>query len=209
MTTRPQRTRTLGRAKISTVNSGTVGRVAGATGDLDPAAGGGRDARIEIVEYDASWPRRFAAEAERLAEIVPALTWHHIGSTAVPGLAAKPIIDMMALAGDLDEHLPALVGRAGFQYPDAYNASLVDRRWLCRPSAADRTHHLHLVADERELTRHLRFRDALREDPQLAREYAALKRSLAERMADDREAYTAAKTAFIRRAETREGAKPL
>jgi GrpB-like predicted nucleotidyltransferase (UPF0157 family) len=170
---------------------------------LDLARSGGRDARIEIVDYDASWPDQFRAEAERLAGVVPVLSWHHIGSTAVPGLAAKPIIDMIAMAEDIDEHVSALVERAGYQCPDAYNASLVGRRWLCRPSAAHRTHHLHLVAGQQELDRHLRFRDALRDDPQLAFEYAALKRALAERMPGDREGYTAAKTEFIRQAEAR------
>ena len=77
-----------------------------------------------------------------------------------------------------------------------YNATLAGRRWLCRPSASHRTHHLHLVADPNELARHLAFRD----DPQLARQYADLKRDLARRMTDDREGYTAAKAAFIRRA---------
>jgi GrpB-like predicted nucleotidyltransferase (UPF0157 family) len=168
---------------------------------LDLARSGGRDARIEIVEYDPSWPERFVAETTRLAEILPAVELHHIGSTAVPGLAAKPIIDMMALVADLDTPLPALVHRAGYQYPQAYNATLSGCRWLCRPSASHRTHHLHLVADPAELARHLRFRDALRENPQLASEYAALKYDLAERMADDREGYTAAKTAFVRRTE--------
>jgi GrpB-like predicted nucleotidyltransferase (UPF0157 family) len=168
-----------------------------AAGQLDLASSGGRDARIEIVDYDASWPDRFLAERERLAVFVPRLSWHHIGSTAVPGLAAKPIIDMMALTDNPDEHLPALVEQAGYECPDAYNASLTGRRWLCRPSAAYRTHHLHLVADQDELDRHVHFRDALRSDRELATAYAALKRSLAERMTDDREGYTAAKTAFI------------
>jgi len=121
----------------------------------DLADVGGRDARIELVEYDESWPARFAAEAARLAEVAPSATWHHIGSTAVPGLPAKPIIDMMALVEDLDAPLPSLIDRAGYQYPEAYNATLVARRWLCRPSASYRTHHLHLVAEHGELTRHL------------------------------------------------------
>jgi GrpB-like predicted nucleotidyltransferase (UPF0157 family) len=185
------------------VDSGSGGADLRAAGEVDLARSGDRDARIEIVEYDASWPDRFRAEAERLAGVVPGLSWHHIGSTAVPGLAAKPIIDMMALAENIDEHLPALVERGGYQCPVAYNAALVGRRWLCRPSAAYRTHHLHLVADPHELDRRLRFRDALRDDPQLAFEYAALKRTLAERMPDDREGYTAAKTAFITAAEAR------
>jgi GrpB-like predicted nucleotidyltransferase (UPF0157 family) len=89
-----------------------------------------------------------------------------------------------------------------------YYATLTGRRWLCRPSASQRTHHLHLVADERELTRHLRFRDALRADRDLAAQYAALKRDLARRMADDREAYTAAKTAFVKRVEAQAGGLP-
>lgn len=172
-----------------------------AAAKLDLARSGGHDAHIEILEYHPSWPARYQAEAKRLAPIVPPLEWHHIGSTAVLGLAAKPIIDMMALVEDLDEHVPPLVARASYQFPEAFNALLLGRRWLCRPSAGYRTHHLHLVSDQRELDRHLHFRDALRRDPRLAFEYAALKRSLAARMAGDREGYTAAKTAFIREAE--------
>lgn len=172
-----------------------------AAGASDLASSGDRDAQIEVVEYDASWPARFAYEAARLAEVLPAVTWHHIGSTAVPGLAAKPIIDMMALVDDVDGPLSTLI-TAGYQYPDAYNAALTARRWLCRPSASHRTHHLHLVAEGDELRRHLRFRDALCADALLAADYAALKRELARRMPDDREGYTAAKTTFIRSVES-------
>jgi GrpB-like predicted nucleotidyltransferase (UPF0157 family) len=163
----------------------------------DLADSGENNARIELVEYDSAWPARFDAEATRLARILPTLRWHHIGSTAVPGLLAKPIIDMMALTDDVDRPLPALISEAGYAYPENYNSTLPERRWLCRPSAAHRTHHLHLVADRDELERHLRFRDALRADPGLADEYAALKRRLAAAMPDDREGYTAAKTAFV------------
>lgn len=173
-------------------------RRAAARRDLD----GGRDAPIELVDYDQSWPGRFAAEAARLADVAPGVAWHHIGLTAVPGLAAKPIIDMMALVDDPDVPVRSLVDAGGYQYPEAYNATLVGRRWLCRPSASQRTHHLHLVVDPEELERHLRFRDALRADAQLAAAYAALKRELAGPMQTDREGYTAAKTAFIRRVES-------
>lgn len=136
-----------------------------------------------------------------MATIVPELELHHIGSTAVPGLAAKPVIDMMAVVEDLGAALPALVERGGYQYPAAYNAILVGRRWLCYPSPSHRTHHLHLVAHPDELTRHLRFRDALRDSPQLAHEYATRKRAIATRMPNDREGYTAAKTDFVQRVE--------
>lgn len=99
---------------------------------LDLARSGGRDARIEIAEYDSSWPERFEAEATRLSEIVADVAVHHIGSTAVPGLPAKPIIDMMAVVEDLDFVVSALTDQAGYQYPTDYNATLQGRKW---PSA--------------------------------------------------------------------------
>ena len=167
----------------------------------DLARSGQRDAHIAIVDYDEAWPGRFLSERSRLAALVPEVELHHIGSTAVPGLPAKPIIDMMAVVEDLDAPLPSLVERAGYQLPASYNAALSGRRWLCRPSASHRSHHLHLAGCPEELARHLRFRDALRAQPALAREYAALKRALARRMTYDREGYTAAKTSFIRRVE--------
>lgn len=162
--------------------------------DLD----GGRDAPIEIVDHRPSWGEAFAREADRLAALVPGLRAHHIGSTAVPGLAAKPVIDLMALVDDLDGPVAALVGPSGgYSYPEAYNATLAHRRWLCRPSAAHRTHHLHLVDREEMLERHLRFRDALRADPELAARYGELKRRLAAAHGGDRDAYTAAKREFV------------
>lgn len=167
----------------------------------DLARFGSRDARIEIADYDPGWPARFETERRRLTPLLPGATIHHIGSTAVPGLAAKPIIDLMALVEDLDAPIGALVARGGYQFPEAFNAELVGRRWLCRPSASHRSDHLHLVRDRAELDRHLRFRDRLRADPALAGEYAQLKRGLAERFGDDREAYTAAKAAFVSRVE--------
>lgn len=145
---------------------------------------------------------RFEAERERLAPLLGAAAIHHIGSTAVPGLAAKPIVDLMALVEDLDAPIEALTERAGYQFPEAFNAQLAGRRWLCRPSARHRTHHLHLVGERAELDRHLRFRDRLRESPALAAEYVALKRRLAIGHQGDREAYTAAKAAFVERLDT-------
>ena len=165
---------------------------------LDLARSGDRDAPIQIVDYDPSWPARFNSEVARLAAVVT-LKLQHIGSTAVPGLAAKPIIDLMAVVDDLDAPISALVERGGYAYPAAYNATLTQRRWLCRPSATHRTHHLHLVADPDELIRHIDFRDALRADAQLAQQYAVLKRDAAARLSDDREGYTATKTPFVRR----------
>ena len=160
------------------------------------------DAPVELVDYDPSWPRRFAAERDRLAPLLPGAEIHHIGSTAVPGMTAKPVIDIMALVGELDEPIERLVAHGGYQFPEHYNTTLTRRRWLCRPSATHRTHHLQLVDDPAELERRLRFRDLLRADADLATEYAELKRALAARHRGDREAYTAAKSAFIARTLT-------
>jgi GrpB-like predicted nucleotidyltransferase (UPF0157 family) len=165
--------------------------------EQDLARVGLSNARVEIVAYDPAWPALFEAERERLVPLLGGAELHHFGSTAVPGLAAKPILDMIALVDDMDAPIAALVQRAGYQYPEAYNATLTRRRFLCYPTPSARTHHLHLVEDPAELERRLGFRDRLRADPTLAGEYEALKRALAERYREDREAYTEAKAPFI------------
>ena len=165
----------------------------------DLARAGGENAPLEILAYDPAWPAAFESERRRLRPLLPDADICHIGSTAVPGMPAKPVIDVMALVVDLDGPIAALTEQAGYEYPEAFNAVIGHRRWLCRPSAADRTHHLHLVNDRRELDRHLRFRDHLRASQALRADYARLKRELADRFGDDREAYTEAKAAFIQR----------
>jgi GrpB-like predicted nucleotidyltransferase (UPF0157 family) len=176
--------------------SSTENRRAAAAEDL--ARAGGRNAPVEIVDYDPAWSAAFEVERQRLAPLLDGVEIHHFGSTAVPGLAAKPVIDMIALVPDLDAPIAALVAQAGYQFPEAFNATLTHRRFLCYPSAAQRTHHLHLVEEREELKRRLRFRDRLRADPVLAGEYVTMKRLLAERYRDDREAYTEAKGEFVR-----------
>jgi GrpB-like predicted nucleotidyltransferase (UPF0157 family) len=154
---------------------------------------------VEIVPYDPAWPERFEAERRRLAGMLPGAEIEHFGSTAVPGLAAKPVVDVLALVDDLDGPIPVLVERGGYSYPAAYNATLERRRWLCWPSPDRREFHLTLTDDRGEFDRRLRFRDNLRADDALASEYEELKRALAERFRDDREAYTAAKAEFVAR----------
>jgi len=168
-----------------------------AAGAADLARAGEADAPVQVIDYDPAWPASFEAERRRLAPLLGSADLHHIGSTAVPGLAAKPVIDMMALVPDIDAPIAALVERAGYQFPRAYNATLSHRRFLCYPTASHRTHHLHLVDERHELDRRQCFRDRLRADSVLVREYATLKRRLASRFANDREAYTEAKHQFI------------
>ena len=158
------------------------------------------DAPVEIVSYDSTWPDRFRTEALLLFEVLaPWLAGNieHIGSTAVPGLPAKPVIDIMAPVSSLENSLPAIEAVAHLDYVYyPYRPSLM--HWLCKPSPEIRTHHLHLVPATSELWRErLAFRDALRGDAGLARDYAELKTALAERHKHDRESYTDAKAVFI------------
>jgi GrpB-like predicted nucleotidyltransferase (UPF0157 family) len=122
----------------------------------------------------------------------------HVGSTAVPGLPAKPIIDIMAAVSSLVASRPAIqaVVAAGYSYYP-YKAEVM--HWFCKPSPSHRTHHLHLVSYQSSLwLERLAFRDALRSSPELAAEYAELKRTLAVKFRLDREGYTKAKAPFIK-----------
>lgn len=170
---------------------------------------------MEIVGYDPRWPGSFTVEAERLRGMLPAglaLRIEHVGSTAVPGLAAKPVIDVMALVSSLAEARASAIApleAEGYAFwadnPDP------ERMFFVRglpPSAPRRTHHLHLTESPTVLARHLAFRDALRASPADAGRYAALKRALAARHADDRDAYTRAKTAHIEAVLAAAGAPP-
>jgi len=163
----------------------------------EPPHLGAGDGPIEIVAYDSSWPTSYVAERERLSAVLPGIPIHHIGSTAVSGLAGKAVIDMIALVDDLDASSTAVIQRAGYQLPVRFNTDLVHRRFLCYPTASFRTHHLHLVDEPDGLDRCLRFRDSLRADPTLAADYVELKRALAARFREDRVGYTKAKSRFI------------
>ena len=160
------------------------------------------DAAVELVDYDVDWPRRFVAERSFLAEVLA--PWsagpiEHVGSTAIPGMAAKPVIDMMAAVESLDASRPALAAleRVGYCYAP-YRSDVM--HWLCKPNPAVRTRHLHLVPFGSVLWHdRILFRDRLGADAALAAEYLALKRELAVRHAMDREAYTDGKGPFIER----------
>jgi GrpB-like predicted nucleotidyltransferase (UPF0157 family) len=160
------------------------------------------DAPVEIVPYDPSWPLRFEAERDVLArglQIWIVGTIEHIGSTAVPGLPAKPVIDIMVGVKDLDTSRPAIPAAEALGYSYApYRPD--EKHWFCKPSPAFRTHHLHLVPHGSPMwRRQLVFRDYLRTHADTAAEYADLKRGLAEQYRMDREKYTEEKGPFIAR----------
>ena len=161
------------------------------------------DEPIRLVPFDRSWPENF--ERERAVLDTAIGRWvtggiHHVGSTAVPGLAAKPIIDILVGVDSLDVSRGCFEPLAGLDY--LYAPYLADEmHWFCKPDPSRRTHHLHLVPTGSARFRdELSFRDRLRDSPAIADEYTELKRELAQRFADDREAYTDSKTDFIREA---------
>jgi GrpB-like predicted nucleotidyltransferase (UPF0157 family) len=158
------------------------------------------DEPVRIVPYDAAWPDRFEQERELLEQSIGG--WitggiHHVGSTAVPGLAAKPVIDILAGVSDLSSSRACVAPLASLDYQYApYRAD--EMHWFCKPDPGHRTHHLHLVpTGSRRYRAELAFRNALRADRALAEGYARLKRRLAAAHAEDRDAYTEAKQDFI------------
>jgi GrpB-like predicted nucleotidyltransferase (UPF0157 family) len=151
---------------------------------------------IEIVPYQPVWPLAFAAEAADLRRIAPVFAeLEHIGSTAVPGLAAKPVIDMMAAVERLEAVTPVLpaLGKRGYAL---VKTGMRDRLFLQRARLPGVNLHIVTLASWPERNERL-LRDALIAAPKSAADYATLKRRLAEIHADDIAAYTRAKTDFV------------
>ncbi|MBT9552657.1 MAG: GrpB family protein [Hydrogenophaga sp.] len=158
---------------------------------------------VKLHAYDPSWPVAYATERERLLSVLPGvfLDVQHIGSTAVPGLAAKPIIDILAGVESMAvaESVTALLCASGYTTSAEFNETLRDRKWFMRWANGHRTHHLHVVVHGGQVWHErLRFRDALCSNPVLAARYAELKAESAEKHPTDRDAYTDAKAEFVR-----------
>jgi GrpB-like predicted nucleotidyltransferase (UPF0157 family) len=154
---------------------------------------------VAICDYNPAWADRFADLSARIAASLPkiALRMEHVGSTAVPGLAAKPIIDMdvvLASSADLPRGIRLLTD-LGYVHEGDLGVS---GREAFRCPSGEARHHLYvLIEGAAELSRHIAFRDALRADIALRDEYAQLNRLLAAQYSGDREAYTQGKSTFI------------
>ena len=159
-------------------------------------------ASVVLAEYDPRWPERYRYERDRimhaLGKLVVAI--EHIGSTAVPGLGAKPIIDIMVAVRSLSNDLPACIEplrRLGYEQVD--RADFTDSCFFCHGAWGPSTRHLHLTQYGSAFwNEKLLFRDYLRLHADTAAEYYSLKRSLAAQYAANRTAYTDAKTSYIR-----------
>ena len=163
---------------------------------------GVQSGHVEIARYNAAWPRVFELESEAiLGACRPWVTSvHHIGSTSVPGLAAKPILDIMPLVSDPDDGAAAVskMIMLGYRYRGehgipgrSYFNKIVDERTVV---------HAHMFpAGHPAAEKHLVFRDHLRAHPDALREYESLKRTLASKHRDNGEAYTKGKAEFVGR----------
>ena len=154
---------------------------------------------VIVLDYDPSWPGLFQSLRKRIANALGdmAAAIEHIGSTAVPDLAAKPIIDIDVLLAS-GTMLPAAIERlASLGYAHQGNLGIPEREAFLAP-AIDPAHHLYVCPPcSTEFRRHMAFRDYLRAHPRHAKIYGDLKISLAERFREDRSAYIAAKGEFV------------
>jgi GrpB-like predicted nucleotidyltransferase (UPF0157 family) len=159
---------------------------------------------LVLSEYQDAWPRQFLQVSEHLRSVfpLPGATYEHIGSTSIPGLCAKPVLDIVLGVSALREAEAAIsaFGFTGFIYRPEYETAIPDRRYFVRAEGQTLRVHLHAVLLGGLLwQQHLYFRDQLRCDALLREEYAILKRGLAVAHAGDKAAYTEAKAPFIRR----------
>lgn len=166
--------------------------------------------RINVVSYDPAWPRRFADECVLLERVLA--PWlgggvHHVGSTSIPGLAAKPIIDMVAGVSSLP-HAQAAIAALG-EHDYVYASHRPNAYWFYKPPTPnwyEHAYHLHLTEPGSDVWRErLAFRDALRADVTLRDEYQALKLRLARAHRADVTGYTADKREFVARVLARTG----
>jgi len=171
------------------------------------------DQSIELIHYDPTWPARFVEQKTRLTMILnPWLAGEieHIGSTSVPGLRSKPIVDILAPVQSLAASRAAMpiLGKDGWLFwPDDPNQDY--RLWFLRPNPTARTHHLQIIQHDHASFRALIvFRDVLRRDVKAREAYSALKADLANKHQSDRNSYSNAKTEFVQAILEAEGVSP-
>jgi GrpB-like predicted nucleotidyltransferase (UPF0157 family) len=156
--------------------------------------------RVRVVPYSTAWPALFAGEVARLAPFLASsgvrLALEHTGSTAVPGLGAKPIVDILAGVEDELDRPAAIAAIRSAGYVHRGEQEIPGRDFFRRGDP--RQYHLHLARIGSAFWRdHLDFRDWLRTHPDVAEAYMALKTQLAQRYPTDREAYILGKTSFV------------
>jgi len=162
--------------------------------------------KVKVVDYNSNWPRLFQEEQEKLRKALGDKVGdiEHVGSTSVPGLASKPIIDMIAEVDNLNIYIELIkpLSRLGYEYmPERIS---VDRAFFPKGPRENRTYHLSLVIKGSDGWRNpITFRDYLIAHPETKKQYQELKEKLAKKYPNDREKYTTAKAGFINKVAAR------
>ena len=160
---------------------------------------------VHLVPYDPTWPEMFRAEAQRLRQLLGPqymLRAEHIGSTAIPGLSAKPIIDILIEVPSFESALVNILPKLqqeGWEYHWRDDRPPGHMYFVRRNAAGPRTHHLHALTSGPPGWERVAFRDYRRAIPEEPRRYEQLKRELSEKHHLDRETYTEGKGEYIRR----------
>ena len=157
---------------------------------------------VEVVPHNSAWRKVFVLEARQVAQALEenVVVSHHIGSTSIPGIYAKPIIDLLVVVraiAKVDEHNIAMAHQ-GYEAMGEYG--IPGRRYFCKDdSTGIRTHHVHVFeVGSAQIERHLAFRDYMMAHPEDAQSYSDLKRRLAKAHLTNIEAYIDGKDGFIR-----------
>lgn len=155
---------------------------------------------VQIVPYTADWAEQYKDEEMKFFSEIEAyaVDIQHIGSTSVPGLDAKPILDILIGLRNLADGITCIdnLKKLGYEYKG--ENGIPGRLFFSKGGGGVRTHHVHMVVWQGDLwKRHLLFRDYLRDNPEVARQYADLKRRLAVKYSNDRKMYTDSKMEFI------------
>jgi len=160
-----------------------------------------RRGKVKLVAHHAKWAQYFSQEKLILFKTLgkKVLDIRHIGSTSIPGLPAKPIVDILAAVKTLADVDTFTHDLNTIGYEDKGDGGVPGRRFFVKGTEAKRTHHLNFCEMNSFFWRsHMTFRDHLELHPEIASEYSALKRRLADRFPNDRGAYTAGKEEFVR-----------
>ena len=155
---------------------------------------------VELVPHNPEWSQLANDESQRILECIsiPVIGIYHIGSTSVPGIKAKPILDFVLEVEDMEAFIKESKNLESLEYVSKGEYGIPGRQFFTKDTLGERTHHLHVFQQgHQDIERHLVFRDFLRSNPEAAKEYESLKEKLAKRFPKKSDMYTEAKSDFI------------